>query len=101
MARKAPAPEPVGPEPYPPKGKKVDKKLRGGPWAKEKHTFRELEDGTMWPPELVLTDRDGGYVGRYVHAELQQKTRTLKIVEWETPEQYARALRLAVLRGHL
>lgn len=85
---------------FPPKGKRVKKKLRGGPWAKEEFNFTEV-DGALHPSEIKVVRGDGSYVGRYLIRELQQKTRTIKVCEWETPEQAARAIRLGVLRGVL
>ena len=86
---------------YPP-GKSTKRKLHGGPWAGETIGFRE--DQT----QLVLVSnraairagsgyvpRDG-YVGRYVVRKVQQKTRVITRVEWETREQKrAAAMRLA------
>jgi len=86
-------------QPYPPKGKRVKKKLRGGPWASEEHNFTVLEDGSTIPAEIKIHGRDGSYVGRYVLRDKVQKNGTLKIMEWETPEQYARALRVGIMRG--
>ena len=86
---------------YPP-GKSTKRKLIGGPWAGQSIGFRE--DQT----ELVLVRhnvallgaegsiRDGDYLGRYVVRKVQQKTRVITKVEWETREQKrAAAKRLA------
>ena len=86
-------------EPYPPKGKKVTKTYRGGPWAKQKTDVRQLDDGTIWPATIQLC-RGGRYIGKYVVAEVVQKTRTLKVLQWQaadSPEARAELMRMVRL----
>lgn len=74
---------------WPPKGKKVKRKLQDGPWAGLQLTFTQLQDGSWFPPELVV--RQGDQIrGRYHPIDVEQRTRTVTKWVWQPVEEMPR-----------